>query len=280
MWDHVQQAIWDVEAAALWGSGEAAPNAEGCSLRAAYDHLTATERLRRRIAEDGVTANHPTIAALVEKSAYWSLGNHPDPISDARDALGDLPVPLLSRVIRLLFSHPVWEVGETAASVFASITVELPGTLEILQELLDASGNQPWRVRFGAIEAAYCRPHFDPEARDDPFYRAVGDFFDDRHSGIRALCAENLVGLIIEQAPASRKLLLERFRDQILYWFNEERDCWVLEHVFRLRKTFENSYDWETLFPLQASSLLAGLPRWSDRAGFLEHIEQAKLRAT
>jgi hypothetical protein len=278
MWDHVRQEIWDIEAAAMWGAGREPLTGADCGLRAAYDHLIATEHLRSHIAENDVVAREATIAALVERKTYWSLGNNPNPIGDARDALRNLPMPLLGQVIRLFFAHPLWEVGETAASVLASITVEVPHTLEILSEFLDTSKNQHWRVRLGAIEAAHCRPHLDPEARDDLFYRAVVDFFNDAHSGVRALCAENLVALIIEHAPASRKLLLKRFRDQLLYWFNEERDCWVLEHLFRLRKALENSYDWQKLFPLKSSSLLAGLTDWSDRKNFLAHIERRKLR--
>jgi hypothetical protein len=258
----------------LWRAGGEPPKAADCGLGAAYDHLIATERLRSRLWEDDTITRDAAIAALVEGKAYWSLGSNPDPVSDARTAVGNLPMPLMNRVMRLLFAHPLWEVAETAASVLASITVEVPDTLEILRELLDGGNDLHWRIRYGAIEAAHCRPHFDPEARDDLFYQAVGDFFDDPHAGVRALCAENLVALIIEQAAASRQLLLERFRNQISYWFNEERDCWVLEHLFRLRKALEKSYDWENLVPLKPSSLLAGLTRWSDRGNFLAHIER------
>jgi hypothetical protein len=279
LWDHLRQSIWYIDAAVWWRTGAEPPTIADAGLRAAYEQLVATECLRRRLCVDGAVAREPAIAALVEGNAYWSLGNDPDPISDARSALGSLPLPFLQEVIGLLFAHPLWEVGETAASVFSSITIEAPATLEILWELLDKSRGRHWRLRLGAIEAAYCRPHLEPEARDDPFLRAVADFFDDAHSSVRALCAENLVAMIIEQAAAARTLLLERFHDEIQYWFNEERDCWVLEHLFRLRKALEASCDWEALFPLRPSSLFAGLRRWSDRGLFLAHIERRAIEA-
>jgi hypothetical protein len=279
MWDHIQQQIWDIEAAVLWGAGGEPVESAARGLKAAYGPLIATERLRSHIARDRVITRSVTIAALVEREAYWSLGNNPNPIGDARGALGNLPMPLMRQVIRLFFAHPLWEVGETAASALASIAAEAPNILVILQDFLDCSKHQDWRIRLGAIEAAHCRPHCDPEARDDLFYQAVGDFFDNAHSVVRGLCAENLVALIIEHAPASRQLLLERFRDQISYWFNEEHDCWVLEHLFRLRKTLEKSFDWEKLFPLKSSSFLAALTSWSDRESFLVHIERLKLKA-
>ena len=87
-----------------------------------------------------------------------------------------------------------------------------------------------WRVRFGAIEAAFQLAEID---RMTLFGAAVRRFFADDNSRVRALCAENLISYMLERSPALRESFLAEFREPIARWLCDD-DCWVLEHIFRL----------------------------------------------
>jgi hypothetical protein len=96
---------------------------------------------------------------------------------------------------------------------------------------------------------------------------------------IRGLCAENLTAHILSLNNVTRGNLLSKFMPQIQYWLEDEEDCWVLEHVFRLFSTLhDREVDTRRLFPAKTSRILRGMPQWFTltREDFLTNIEKRK----
>jgi hypothetical protein len=169
----------------------------------------------------------------------------------------------------LLFSHPLWDVAETAASVLSSLIEVDAEQKRIVIALFD---DPYWRVRFGAIETAYMLVTVD---RMETFRQAVNRFCDDPNSRVRALCAEDLVAYILERPPLLRESYLNQFSRAIQVWLNDS-DCWVLEHMFRLLRVLDrDGYDCTKLFSSSMPYLLDGLANWKElrRETFLTHIE-------
>jgi hypothetical protein len=129
-------------------------------------------------------------------------------------------------------------------------------------------------VRFGAIEAAFAIRHLDRAAA---FFEAVRRFHHDPNCRVRALCAENLVSMIVNRGALVDRLVVQ-FASEIGVWLCDE-DCWVLEHVFRLvHRLDERGADLTPLFAGGVSRLFADDPNWyrRDREHFLVHIERRK----
>jgi hypothetical protein len=176
--------------------------------------------------------------------------------------------------MRLLFSHPLWDVAETAASVLMSLIEADQTKREIVCALFDEPN---WRVRFGAIETAFQFAEIDRMAL---FAEAVRRFYGDGNSRVRALCAENLISYILERPQALRADYLADYKPAIERWLRDD-DCWVLEHVFRLlRKLSSDGFACDEFFASGRPVLLEGLPNapWHElpRETFLTYIEGRK----
>ena len=192
-------------------------------------------------------------------------------------------------VLRLLFGHPLWSVAEAAASVIADLYAGATEAKDrraaddyhaAIAELLDP--RLPWRVRFGAVEAAY-QIRLDENPKMKTFAAGVRKFYNDPNSKLRGLCAENLVSVMLN-ANSRRRLDIEaEFTNEMRFWLMDE-DCWVLEHVHRyfhtlaLRDNAKLRDENTARLVADASRLCEGLGDWwlQDREKFLTCIEERK----
>ncbi len=190
--------------------------------------LLEADKLRLQLEADPAIRNRFVMIHALLKG-YFGLGKAPQKISDAKDDL--LTCPDLCDLMRLFFSHPLWNVAEIASSVLTSaIEEDKEKHLPILHKLLDPNETVSWRIRFGAIETAYQLAHFDGMTA---FRGAVHAFYSHENSRVRALCAENLIAHILECSDITRTEFLQQFNKEIVFWVQDD-DCWVLEHVGRL----------------------------------------------
>ena len=282
IWDHTRLDVWDIRAAVPFMAAgrpvKGALRGADSDVRATYRYFQQTEELRQELER---TEDNLKLRRLVGK--FYKLGADPDEIGLAEEELK--ASPRLEKFVRLFFFHPLWNVGETAASVLTSIVENetddqnQDAAKAIVSELLfGGTGTTYWRIRYGAIEAAYQLIAFD---HMELFGKAVNEFYKCRNSRIRALCAEDLIANILDIGhhgcgPRS----LTRFKTAITWWIGD-KDCWVLEHVFRLLTNLEaEGTDPGFLFPKRMPPLLEGLPKsgWANlpRATFLTHIEARK----
>ncbi|UFZ02976.1 TIR domain-containing protein [Bradyrhizobium ontarionense] len=268
VWDFHQIDIDTIEAIGLFRAVPRCPPSSTASnaVRADFDDLVAVEAA---IADFLAAARSVPIVRIM--ADYWELGRNVDLIAEAEDALAGLTIADLGELMRLLFSHPVWLVGETAASTLARLIEAESRLLEVVEALLDIPA---WRVRYGASEAAFILSEKHP----GPFLRAVRRFYSDPNCRLRGLCAENLGSFILKADAAARVALLSDFKPAYDAWLGDE-DCYVLEHVFHFIGTLHRrGLDVAALLPAQLSRLLAGAGQWYswDRSRFLCHLEARK----
>lgn len=286
IWDHNRLDVWDLHAADAFIAGELVegafvspaplPESADAGTRTAYDNFVATEIFRDQLEKklDADPDVDEAIKALVTREGFASLALDAKKISNAEEALADSPH--LAELMRLFFSHPLWEVAESAASTLAEFAEKDFQRRAIVTDLF---GDPYWRVRFGAIETAYQLVDFD---RMTLFREAVNRFFNDGNSRVRALCAENLIAYVLDCAPVVRARYLEEFDAAVRRWI-EDDDAWVLEHVLRLLKRLDREKPGScgVYFDGGIPPLMRGLPvplpqsGWKDlsRADFLTHIE-------
>jgi hypothetical protein len=224
---------------------------------------------------------HPedsAVASIIQK--YFSIGADTSLITDSSedlDASPDFP-----ELVRLLFGHPLWSVAESTASVVAEIVAaahnngrddRVRHVVRIIDNL--NGGSHHWRVRYGAIEAAFQIRHEDGM---ESFGKAVEHCFKHRCSKIRGLCAENIFSVMLNQSNATRDELIKRFKPAIEYWLKDE-DCWVLEHVYRLfRQLDDGGVNVKPMLERGVSRLMDGEREWytMPREKFLRYIEERK----
>jgi hypothetical protein len=273
IWDHNRIDVWDLKAAVPFlANAESLPAGADAGTQAAFANFRRTAQLQRALlAEPEITASG-AIRGLVKD--FFNLGRNPERISRKDTETKIAESAHLAALMRLFFSHPLWNVAEEAASVLEAMIQKDPGRQAIVFDLFD---DPYWRVRFGAIETAYQHAEMD---RNALFGAAVKRFHSDANSRVRALCAENLIAYILERPAIRRKQLLAEFREAIDAWIKDD-DAWVLEHVFRLLTKLAAD-DVETLLPTPMPYLLDGLGDWSklSREKFLTHIEGRKRQSS
>jgi hypothetical protein len=302
-WQHLQLEIADIDAVSAYLHGEVLDTD-------AYRHIETTDRLRVQLVSDGRLRNFSEVSSLLGKGVYFALAKRTTLIEEGgiAEEFARMPADLRKSVATLLFSHPVWNVGETTASVLVDVYLGFgvavrDSVKRLIQEFLDSSLD--WRINLGATEAAYilaetdCELFLGNEGEGEPGSRdgAVSKFYNDpRSSRLRALCAENLITYIIERPTQIRLDLFTEFRACVDWWIHSEDDCWALEHVFRLLKTLaservhnkdKTAYtDYvDRLFATLDSSFLvgpglSGISDWAklSRGDFLAWIERVKNR--
>lgn len=266
IWEFHKLDIWDLKAAELLMANQDPPPSTAAEVRAVYQTLKGISNLRGEL----LMGRRPSlIRSLLE--GYWSLGRDLDQLSRTRKELAEAPD--LKKLMQLLFAHPLWAVGEAAATVMSSIAEEDPQQLKLMSELLE---DEPWRL--GAIEAAFASRHLNRTI----FFIAVRKFYDHCNPRVRGLCAENLVSMVLNErnSEASKQLIWE-FEREICYWLRDE-DCWVLEHMYRLIHTlWSREMDFSQLLSNGVSRLFAGKETdWFTlgREPFLLLIEERKVQ--
>lgn len=270
IWDHNRIDVWDLNAAAPFLAHAEAPSAGAdVGTQAAFANFRRTATMQQALLDEPAIKEAAAIHGLVKD--FFNLGRNPKRISRAQGHLEDSPY--LTELMRLFFSHPLWNVAEVAASVLEAMIQNDRARQAIVFDLFD---DPYWRVRFGAIETAYQHAEMD---RNALFGAAVKRFHSDANSRVRALCAENLIAYILERPAVRRKQLLSDFREAIDAWIKDD-DAWVLEHVFRLlTELARDGQDVNGLLPTPMPFLLDGLGDWGSlrRDTFLTHIEARKL---
>jgi TIR domain-containing protein len=272
IWDHNRIDVCDLKAIDLIAQRADPPPDTDAETHAAYTAFQQTLALRRNLVEMPEIKSRPKLARMIED--YVGLGSNLASIRAGADGLAGCP--LLPDVMRLLFSHALWDVAETAASVLTSFVEADSKKAAIVADLF---GDASWRVRFGAIETAYQLAAVD---RMQLFGEAVRRFYKYPVCRVRALCAENLISHILERPAYLRGKYLEEFAEPIARWVRDD-DCWVLEHVFRLiKRTEQDGGDTSSFFRGGTPHLLEGLGDWGNlpRETFLLHIEARKRMQT
>ena len=283
IWDFVSYDVNAIRAAEYANSGETPPDSESKEVKDEYAYRSQLEAWRGELREE--LGGDPSIAAILDK--YFEIGAHKALIENAEDSFKELDKSgKLLPMLRLLFGHPLWSVAETAASVAASLlskakanreTAEVRGYVEIIESLFDQQ--LPWRVRYGAMEAAF-QIRLNDEPKHATFFKGVKDFrfYDDQSSKMRGLCAENLLSIILNASDKQRAAFESLFEPEIRRWLVDE-DCWVLEHVYRYFHALHlRNANLDGFMSGPRSPLVAGLDKWwtQDRETFLEHIETKK----
>ncbi len=285
LWDFIKLDIDAIEAAEAFVANPEAPppNFHGEVLAAfnIFDRITNT---RNNLIVD--FKPNSEIEKLLR--GYFRLGDEPNQVKASKDELEALSTDILLEIMRLFFSHPIWAVAESAATVLSSLVEredKRDERIQIIHTLLGESEN--WRVQFGANEAAFAVRHVAPEVFD----KSLDDNYTHKNCKIRGLCAENLISLMLNSSSKKRNSLYVRFKPHIAAWV-QDQDCWVLEHVFRLFNTLEKrkthlldvsegqevGVDPGVL--AQGSRLFGDKPNWwkGEREEFLQYIEDVKNR--
>src|SRR5258708_7506911 len=96
-----------------------------------------------------------------------------------------------------------------------------------------------WRVAYGAAETAFLTRFTDDNGL---FTEALQEFHESPYPLLRGNCAENLAAWILDSDLAKRGRLIHDFGDILRGWLRDPRgDCWVLDHLHRLFRTFMRS---------------------------------------
>ncbi len=284
VWDFVAFDVNAIRAADYYNNGQTVPAWESEEVKTEYAYLLQLESWRSGLLER-FTSDSVLLPIVTN---YFSLGVDTAEISRAKDAFAALNADSLLQLVRLLFGHPLWSVAESAASVVAALlrraksadgpreTNEETRTYIDLVEALFAH-ELPWRVRYGAMEAAF-QIRLDEEQKHDSFFKGVEMFYADTSSKMRGLCAENLLSIMLNSNGKQRINYEARFEREIRWWLKDE-DCWVLEHVHRyFHALHERNVDVSGFMSGEQSPLVSGLDKWwtAGRETFLEHIENQK----
>lgn len=297
-WQHLQIDKDEINAAVAYFSRH-----EGDAPHCA--HLKAADGLREKLENEKSLRNFQSIAPLLEKNVYFSLGANTARIDKIADDLARMPNAFRKQIMKMLFSHPAWSVGETAASALIKVYENWDDVrndvIELIWDFLRKEDN--WRINLGAVEAAYILAERDrtlflgiPERQGTPQVLGAAEIhYKASSSRLRALCAEDLITYILERPPQIQLDLLKRFDQCVDWWIardkegnDQEDDCWVLEHIFRLLKTLDTnrrnqpqsaySRYLDSMFTRITSRFLAGISDWRkiSRGEFLARIENIK----
>lgn len=212
------------------------------------DVATAAAELRiaeglkaKMLALDKNDASEVRRAAANVAKHFEMLGGDEEPVSDFHKAVlhhgGADNLQVVTAVAHLLFSHPLWAVGEQGSSLIATLCESDPRFLVIIDRILDQvaakkTGDiENWRLAYGAVDAAFNVRELHGAER---FERAVRLCFGHANGRVRGICADDLAGWIRDVEPAERGAILDRFEREIRHWLAEANDCFELEYVYLL----------------------------------------------
>lgn len=274
IWDFNQMAIDWIHAADHFVRGK--EPSLGDKVAEAYSSLKQTEELRQELLRDKIGKR---LSELGQNplDGYYSLGKHPDWISNTKSVLKNLGTEDIQKVFEVFLAHPIWRVTEEAADVLAAIVDEEPKCGVIIENLFS---HNLWRVQYGAAEAAFL---VRTSNHNVLFKEAINKFHQHSAPLLRGNCAENLTAWLLSCNQPERDVLLREFKEVLRFWIREDYDCWVLDHIFRLLKGLTDTAP-EAVLPLietGESNLLtdvAGNKPWYqlDRQDFLKHIEMKR----
>jgi len=290
-WDFVSYDVNAIRAAEYRNSNKTLPADANQEVKEEYEYLRLLEAWRneaRKLYKSGnpfvrllrflhlLGKPEHSVEGIVE--LYFKIGVKTEAITAAEDEFASLANSgKLEPLLRLLFGHPLWSVAESAASVVAGLVREAkPGEAGVYIALIRQlfAPHLPWRVRYGAMEAAF-QIRLNEEAKT--FFEGVKMFYNDPVSKLRGLCAENLFAIMLNASDTHRMAYEVQFDSEIRAWLKDE-DCWVLEHIFRyFHELQERGAGMSRFEDAGLSVLLAGLDDpWGNREKFLTHIDGKK----
>ncbi len=169
---------------------------------------------------------------------YVSLSTRPSMIRSSIQGFCRLGYQDLKTVVEALFAHPQWDVGEATATVLSTLMAGMHKRMDasslnkevekLIRELLKSENR---RVRFAAVEAAFGTRHYDHGIL---FLEAVKQLSRDPNCRVRGICAENLTDCVLKGGLGDFNAveLLEEFTDTLVFWFQHDRSCWLLDQLF------------------------------------------------
>jgi hypothetical protein len=134
--------------------------------------------------------------------------------------------------IRLLMLHPLWNVTERAATLVSALVRRDDTLLPLIRDLAGAP-KELWRIRYGALDAAYDYGAFDryaiffellPSCGRDASCRVQGICIDDLNEWLRDADAAEL------EARLGDPALIGIIRD----WLRTADDVWLLEYLYEM----------------------------------------------
>jgi hypothetical protein len=223
-WDMISTEVAWIRALRGFSRGE---RPSGEDAQAAYDELDAVRREISNLRERKLS---PAIDSLL-RSYHEDLGANATRLEDAKEAFDVLRHDRLRPLIRIFLAHPLWAVQEAAATLLYQLAMAHHGRVReerigIIQELFE---DPSWRVRYGAVEAAFA-VRYDSRGT---YELSVAKFYNDDNARVRGLCAENLVPVILNANYEHQAELLTRFNFALHHWA-KDKDCFVLDHQHRL----------------------------------------------
>ncbi len=207
--------------------------------------------------------------------------------------LGERPEGLAFDLVRLLMLHPLWDVGECGANLLADLVKRSQGRCMAWVDALMASGDAHWRLRYGAVDAAYTAGTTDGYAKFlDVVVRAGHSSAQrDPYGRVRGICADDLYAFLEQQDSMRRRSLLaadQPLTGLLQHWLATADDIWLLEYLHALMQLLGTGRQQlpEVMRRLLAGPLSPALPRDAgrpfyelDSADFLQRVEAIRARA-
>lgn len=203
------------------------------AVELARQERASAAALRRRLADDPWLHRDDSAALRVLLQEFEGLKTGDPRIHRA--------MPLLERALeqrrdlvkdfaRLLFSHPLWTIAEAGSSLLAELLLARPAQLSLLREML-AEEDQPWRVRYGVVDASFNLRELDDGALFlESFVRSINH----PNARVRGICLDNFLALLRLGSSQRRQGLLEEYDSQLRTALAAARDVWELEYLHLL----------------------------------------------
>ncbi|WP_074630583.1 MULTISPECIES: ATP-binding protein [Nitrosospira] len=161
-------------------------------------------------------------------------------------------VNMAVELLKLIFTHPLWQVCEKGAAIFPLLGSESDwrdtcfDILDQLMESLDSSENDSgianWRIILGTSEACYLIRHLDLcDYKGKGILRMEhcwNEYYDHPNCHVRALIAEGLFGIVGEMESdlsgydTGYVSYLKNHTQKIECWLLDD-EIWVLEHAYQ-----------------------------------------------
>jgi hypothetical protein len=209
----------------------------------------------------------------------WTVNRHS--LGNIQEELQLIDSESLSGFVRLMISHPSWDIREAISITLAHLANSRQDALMLMDGLIKESD---WKLRYGGVEAAWSYRTTDEGKR---FLKSLGECAQHPCARVRGLCAENTANWIINsQSLEKKETLLKECLPFIKQWLMDS-DIWPVENMFLLLNHFHELYknsqqnliDIITKNHCELSPWLHSLgDKWweKDRNDFLGSLEKAR----
>jgi len=163
-----------------------------------------------------------------------------DAALDPLAGIADEPNGFAFDLVRVLMLHPLWDVTECGANLLADLIKHCRDKplMSWIDALLD-SDVAHWRLRYGAVDAAYTAGRVDGHAK---FIQAVlkagySDSQSDPYGRVRGICCDDLNAYMKDLDGEQRRALLAPDRPLgalVRHWLETADDVWLLEYLHAL----------------------------------------------